>query len=412
MAPAWLNVYDPNEIAQKLEAARLTDSKGDVTFTGFAHFEHVVLLSRMVEIGGKIPEIEKRRIVYQATFKAANKGKITPQALLRAIGELEREYHDRDLRRYQMVTSLSAMPVTALRPTRILGTTINFAPHLAASFQRPRDSVQKNARDSIAGEIPTNYIYTKIGVSARSNAEAANHALDAIDLLRGIWNLFFNRGQLFRILSAKRNPVNKFVLGPVHTLHWSSGKLATDSWWYQTEYTGPIKTHDPRSQVDMMYKYTENVRKGLSKSCYCDSLQSAILRYTRALDLANWEDSFLRLWGVLEQLTHTRRDGYKVTIKRASFLFADREYHRLILTHLQNYRNETVHAGIDSHDIEAYMYQLKRYVEKALEFHLGNRFGFTSPEQAAKFMDLPDDMSQLDESIKIMRHAKNFLGNT
>jgi|SRR5680860_155529 len=129
-------------------------------------------------------------------------------------------------------------------------------------------------------------------------------------------------------------------------------------------------------------------------------------------DLANWEDSFLRLWGVLEQLAHTRKDGYKVTIKRASFLFADREYHRLILTHLQNYRNETVHAGIDGHDIEAYMYQLKRYVEKALQFHLGSRFGFTSKEQAAKFMDLPDDMSQIDESIKIMRHAKNFLGNT
>jgi hypothetical protein len=56
------------------------------------------------------------------------------------------------------------------------------------------------------------------------------------------------------------------------------------------------------------------------------------------------------------------------------------------------------------------MYQLKRYVEEAIRFHLGNRFGFDDIAHAAEFMDLPDNSVSLNRQIKMIRYAKKYLG--
>ena len=50
----------------------------------------------------------------------------------------------------------------------------------------------------------------------------------------------------------------------------------------------------------------------------------------------------LRLWATLEKLTDTE-ESYKATIKRASFLFEDRDYCQQVLRHLKDYRNRFVH---------------------------------------------------------------------
>ena len=229
-----------------------------------------------------------------------------------------------------------------------------------------------------------------------------------------IWNLALNRGSNLRISSGKRQPVNRFVLGPIHTLHTTSGKLATNSWWYQTEYQGPVSAYDPGdSKADRLFKFTDTVRQDLRKSQYKEPLAACLLRYVRALDTPDWEDSYLRLWGVLEQLTNTGiQDNYKVTIRRASFIWKDRKYAQQILTHLRDYRNRAVHAGTESQDIETYMYQLKRIVEALIEFHLRNRFRFETISEVAEFMDLPDDDKELGRRLKIIKAAKLLHGSS
>jgi hypothetical protein len=243
--------------------------------------------------------------------------------------------------------------------------------------------------------------------------QSGNKALDTIDLIRGIWNLWENRKHWIGLSSGKRYPINKFVLGPLHTLHNPNGKLATKSWWYDPEYVHPPRLlyNQPRKLANL-YQFESSVRKYLRKSNYSSVLELALILYTRALDLTNWEDSFLRLWIVLENLTRTSpKDNYAVTVRRASFIFGGEEYSRQVLKSLKDYRNQVVHAESESVDIEGYIYQLKRHVEALLEFLIRNKYGFKNLNDAMKLFDLPCDIQALRERSNLIRSAKQFLGH-
>lgn len=149
----------------------------------------------------------------------------------------------------------------------------------------------------------------------------------------------------------------------------------------------------------------------LAQVPYRSEIEGALIRYVRALDSADLNDAFLRLWSLLEYLTDSTHDPYKVATRRAAFMFADRERSQLVLAHLTNHRNRFVHVGSDTDDIESLVFQLKRYVDALLFFHIGNHFDFHSRAEAARFMDLPTDKSELDLRINRLRHAKRYIGS-
>jgi hypothetical protein len=157
-----------------------------------------------------------------------------------------------------------------------------------------------------------------------------------------------------------------------------------------------------------MYKFLRSVRKNLAKCKYKQNIEDAIVLYTRALDEWDWDGAFLKLWSVLEQLTNTE-ESYKVTIRRASFVFEDRNFCQQVLRHLRDYRNKFVHEAADSSEIETYIYQLKSFVEPLLSFHLGNKYGFESIEKASEFLDIPSDKEELSSRIKKMKYAQKYL---
>ena len=147
-----------------------------------------------------------------------------------------------------------------------------------------------------------------------------------------------------------------------------------------------------------------DVRLCLARSVYTTRLEDALRRYTRALDSFDWDASFLRLWGLLETLTGTQpHESHDLTVKRATFLYEDpeREFHVQVLNHLRHYRNRSVHGGESSETIEAYLYQLKRYVEDLLLFHLAppSYCRFKSIAQAAAFLNLPPDPADLRRRV-------------
>jgi hypothetical protein len=152
---------------------------------------------------------------------------------------------------------------------------------------------------------------------------------------------------------------------------------------------------------------TDQIRRAIAGSPYREELEGVVRRYVQALDQCGWNTSFLQLWGVLETLTDTSRDRYEVTVSRVLFLTRPdrRDFHRQILRHLMNYRNRTVHAGYETPAIEILLYQLKRYVEDCLAFHLWWRPRFGSIGEAARFLDLPPDPERLKERSRSSRRA-------
>jgi len=410
--PAWRRGYDPGLVAKRIEKTKTVSANGAVSFSGFDHREHVLILSSMLELNTAVPELEQRRILNLAIFAAGAKGVITADSILRHAWTLEAKYLRKPRHKYKLLTDISIARQVAIPRFTLAGVAIMVNARLNRKTQNHRIESIRNARHSITSDPPTNYSPVCVSVSARSPSEAAEIALDKLDFLRGIWNLSKNRRESQRTSSGKRAPVNSILLGPIHTLHEEDGKPATDSWWYEPSYQGPVQNFSDSQRIESMLKYTENFRVLLKKSNYQSDIVTATLRYVRALDTRDWNDTFLRLWGVLEFLTATQSDSYKVTIRRAAFMFADRDYVMQMLSHLMNYRNKFVHAGSQSMQIESLMYQLKSYVETLLEFHLHNSVGFVSIADAAEFMDLPSDREEIDERIRKLHCAKKFVGGT
>ena len=210
--------------------------------------------------------------------------------------------------------------------------------------------------------------------------------------------------------SGKKYPVNNIVFGPLHTIHFPNGKLASESWFYETGYLGPLEPFDMKNNLTKLYKFQYNARKLLNKSNFKSYIELALRKYTQALDLSDWESSYLRLWGLLEYLTNTNENESHIdTVNRTSFFFREREYAKLVLNHLRDHRNRSVHTGESNQSIETLMYQLKNFVEVVLQFQISNKFNFSSLDEFTRFMNLPSDSTELTKRKNILVNALKFI---
>jgi hypothetical protein len=404
----WRKDSHPDEVANRLEAVKDGSVPGKAAFFGFEHSELVIVLGGMIEFAPAIPELERRKILSKATFDAGGKGKITPTLLLQSCHKQETEYLRRPLTPFRLLTGVSFAPVHKLPSIRIGSSAITFNPKAQVARQH-RARLYGDAKFSLGFDLPTQYMDVSVTVKARSPFEGAQRALDAIDLARATWNLALNRVKGLRISSGRPRPVNEILLCPFHTMHNEDGSLATESWWYEPGYSGPAQQFTDRAKIDKLFTFSKKLRTRVSQSAYSDELANSLVRYVRALDAADLNDAFLRLWSLLEFLTDSTFDPYKVAVRRAAFMFAERNYSVQVLNHLMQHRNRFVHAGTDTAEIESLVYLLKRYVDALLMFHIGNSFKFESRASAALFMDLPPSKSQIDERIRRLHNARKFV---
>jgi hypothetical protein len=234
-------------------------------------------------------------------------------------------------------------------------------------------------------------------------------ALDAFDLLRGIWNLALNHRVGARKSSSRLRPVNEILSGPLQTLHKPNGETATDTYWYEPDFPHkPFEVLDVKDTWKSIQEMETEIRKRLAGKKHRRELEDALRGYAKALDQRDFNNSFLSLWSLLERLTNTLHDNYRVTVKRAIFLFKDPDFHRQILSHLKSYRNLAVHAGEETEEIETLVYQLKLYVEQLIFFHIYNTLGFLSMQETADFLNLPPNASVLKGRIKLFQKAVRF----
>ena len=424
MSVSWNNKeYQPEKVVEKIEAARKTGSDGNkVQFVGWGFQEFAALVYSMLDFSNDIPEIDARGFVSRAIFNSGAKGAVTTKSLIAEISRLEKEYQSLPVEKYVLVSSISLSPSWEIKKIKTANTSIIFENTLPAKFHKETEALLKNAEYSLFANRPTNYLSARVFVSAKSIHHAADQGLETLDLIRGIWNWLLNKRYSSRMSWAgKPEPVNNIILGPIHTLHKPSGELAaTEVWWYEPNYLGAIRPFNPKqTEIDGISKSFTYVKKTLNKHKYPQVVQNAIIRYTRALDERDWTTAFLKLWSVLELLTDTGKASYDTTVKRTIFLYQEREYHFQVLQHLKKYRNSSIHLDKGNSEIETYLYQLKNYVETLIGFHLNNKYGFESIQEAAEFLGLPHEEEVLKsqeqdfmEQIKKRKLARKFRGYT
>lgn len=376
----------------------------------FSYSQFAIILDGFIEYSPQISVFERSEISKKVALNYKNLPRpVTEKVLLRACSDLESLYLARPWKGYRVLTEISLGWTLSVPNARIGSISLTFRPKQDRAYSL-RARLAHDSRILMDYALPSNYTRVMAYVKARSPAEAAERGLDAIDLLRASWNLSLNRGSPWRkTLSGQVRPINGIVLSPFHTVHNEDGDLATENFWYEPNYLRPVKVFNEKSHFSNCLKFSKNLRECLSVLPYREEIEGALLRYVRALDSADMGDVFLRLWSLLEYLTASVKDPYTVTIRRAAFLFDDKEIASLVLSNLMNYRNRFVHAGSEGDDVESLVFQLKRYVDELFVFHLSGEFGFNSRGDAAKFMDLPQDIALLKQKKKQIQQAINFV---
>jgi len=79
------------------------------------------------------------------------------------------------------------------------------------------------------------------------------------------------------------------------------------------------------------------------------------------------------------------------------------------LTSANNYTDSKI-AGLiaPTGDVESEVFQVKRYVDAMIRYHLGNQYKFSSMAQACEMPDLPPDAMQLKGKLNLTLTAMKF----
>ncbi|MCW5553685.1 MAG: hypothetical protein KIS67_16190 [Verrucomicrobiae bacterium] len=407
MCAKWKDKYDPNLLAERIEAGCDRSSPGRIGFK-MEHHDCVTLLWSSLVLSDEILESEISSIFWKGIFAAAKAGRITAKSLCSEISKAEKAFLDLPLVQFTVATNISLAPAASLMRRPRTGSRISIGGTSDGKFSR--EPIIQHARTLLSSDLPANYPATRVMLRARTPAEAASKALDDLDLIRGLWNLGLNRRIISSSSSGKRQPINQILLGPVHTIHKPDGSLATQQFFYETTFSGGVTVPNPPS-FERALSFEKWAIKNLCKSKYRDVLEKAIRRYGRALDGTDFNAAFLKLWSLLELLTQTgKKDPYDVTIRRCSFIYQDRLFTKLLLEHLRDYRNHHVHSGSESSLIVTLLYQLKRHVEDVLLFHFQSYKWFNSLDEVVRFLDLPPEKDKLGGKLKSLKLAMTFHG--
>lgn len=395
-------------LAARAERAKADGDPGGFITGGFASSDFSIILGGCIEFHSDLPEFERKRIVTRVSHDASISRPITAESLLKQCSKLEQEYLALPTKPFRLLTEISIWWTIDVPRATVGQTTVTFNPKTVRGFSE-RSRLFNESRGTVGFALPDHYMRVSALVSARTPYEAAEKALNGIDLVRASWNLSLNRGKTWRHSGGRPPPVNDIQLSPFHTVHDSAGALATETYWYDPGFSKPASLYSDKPRFSRLQEFARNLRTRLAQHPYRPDMESALLRYVRALDSADLNDAFLRLWSLLEYLTDSGHDPYKVATRRAAFMFQDRERAQLLLTHLTQHRNRFVHAGSDSDEIESLVFILKRHVDSLLLFHLGNSFRFPTRPEAARFMDLPPNKDEIDLRISNLRSARKFV---
>ena len=407
MQASWQEGFNQSVFLKRLFG--LAEAGGNIDIDGEGR-ELVALLSSMVRFSEDLPPGVRSGLLAKATRTAIAKRATTPEQLLQSVRSAAKEYARTPKSKFVMFTSVSVHRANKLPGGHIRDVKVTFLDNMPRRVQVAREELFKRNGAWLPLNREPNMKAVKLEVETRNAEEAAAKCLDAIDVLRGIWN-FFKTSSWRITFGGPRKPVNAIFLGPVHTFHDASGALLFEQFWYEPTLLRTTSIVDLSVKDGALLHHGERVRRLLRRHKYGYDIESAFVRYARALDLEDHDLAIQKLWSLLEFLTDTGRDSYDKTIRRAKFLYDDVPFQEQVLEHLRRYRNRSVHGGASSGDVEVEVYQLKRLVETVLKFHLGNRFKFESLPQACGFLDVPSDLGQLEARLTQTRQAISFRKN-
>lgn len=400
----WKKRFKPEVVLEKIDETRTITADGRVSFGGMSLQTHLPVLMSMLEFPSAAANLNKTSMIW--TGLAQVKGRIDASSFINSMNCVLRNKLSTKNGSYVLSSSLSLGSAALPGSIKVQGATITFDP--SGLPRRYNEAREIALRDKLPIPCtPSAYVPVRVRVIDNSPHSAAQHAIDRLDLLRGLLALHVNPTMQINLIGLTVDPINLIRCGGTHAIHDTRGDLASKAVWFEPNFR-PAKIYTVKHPAQVF----ANVRlyiKRIASAPYGKQLSGAIVRAARALDEPDTNSAFLRLWSALESLITPGHANYDQFVRRCAFLFQESDYHLQILEHLREYRNISVHSGVEG-DSRINCFLLQTYFREAVRFLISYALEFKSFMDAHEFLDLPSNHAEIKSKIKALRRVLVFVG--
>lgn len=404
---------DVDLIVHELEQMRIKSPDKKSFSNGWFGFDQLIdLLVVKSHFPNDVSDIDRRLICRRSAFKQAAKGEIKSNGLRGEIARGIEAFKKEKPKTFVLATSFGIRNWKSVKKFKDRGVEIRISDNLPDQFIRdhaPQDILQRINQKPFYSRFAS----VTVKVSARSEWEAYRRATESTSFLRGMWNFSLNRNVINGFTSDETKPINVILPGPLTTLHYPDGTPATTIYWYDPFFDEKIDPFDASSDKwHRVLKEERQIRARLKVNLtFTDNIVQCFSRYCDANDNRDHQNTFLRLWSLLECLTGNPKN-YDDVIDRISFLYADPvQLDRMLLKSFRETRNQMVHHGVSNSEWRSMSIGLHRYVCEALLFSIRAANRFENFDELTSFLSLPRNPQILDKEIELRKFARRFKGS-
>jgi hypothetical protein len=398
----WKKESSPSEILTKIAGIRTVSSDGSSFSSVLEIMEWVAIIESHIVFPRSYEFASRNDLVFKAAAHCKN-----PLTAESFIEELNRQYSSLASAKETNLEFLSSISMRIRevdliwKDTRIRWTQIG-GDYPSIFKSRSQLITEVSLPFNLTDDLYTKLILT---VKAKTGHQAAQIALDALDLNRAFWCLFNNSTMSWGTTTLK--PINTIRLGGVHSVHNNDGTLTADSpLWFEPHF---CRINSLAQMSEATVANAHKLAGQVEQSRYSEVLQRSLLLYVRALDERDHANSLFKLWAAIEHLTSPNKADYELVVKRCSFFYRNRKYHKQVLEHLRARRNQFIHVGLEGDNTTICCYQLQAYFCKLFMFHAEMHGLFSSLEEANLFLDQSHDLPSLERKLAILTAAKQYI---
>ncbi|HCL3983679.1 hypothetical protein ACSEON_17285 [Pseudomonas aeruginosa] len=422
MAARWRKKCHPEIVLTKIEKVASINSDGRLQFAGFDYFELEPQLHGMIDHDENYSFQTKKQLRDRAIFACLEEGTLSKELFIKKLNREISLFKNKKDYSYTILTSFSISENFPLKRIKFDNSTFISYPsglpkkYSSRSAHNPRWEQLFKDHPS----LPENYTPVAIKVSAKNPSDAVDQALNNIDFIRAIIAINVNPGASFSISFGGQSyqPINKVMLGGMHTLHNPRGELVSKhNFWYEPNYQPITPAQITKKKKVAIQSSIKWIMSSLDLYPKEDSslLKQSLVRYVRAIDERDRNTIIQKLWSTLESLLAKGESNCDSIVRRCSFLFKDRDYIKQTLENIREYRNRSVHSGLTEEGVDSYCYNLQRFFRALIQFYLASAEKFDSLDEANKFLDLPYSVADINEQedlakrhLHLLSEAKKF----
>ncbi|MGA9221928.1 MAG: hypothetical protein WBZ57_12110 [Pseudomonas graminis] len=394
----------PQILMDKLAAITTFGDNGQPRYAAFEKLELDSVMLTMLDFDRAYSDSTIKRIYAAAMNQCALDRRFDTKSLLEFLGVAVAKHEAKRETPYVMVTSVSLAEGFALSKITTKKAVIRSWPKGLPKKYSTRSTHEWKLK---ADPLPPEYCAVTVTLKSKDPMDAFIAAMNELDYVRGLHCLVLNPESEFRFGTGSSAPLNKVMLGGMHTLHDQRGKLINKQiYWYERNYeVRSVLTVKNRLMLKKNFEFFD-----ANMAAFKDgpAVKDAFVRYVRAFDEQDRNVTIQKAWASLESLLSPGENNADAIVRRASFLFSERSYYKQVLEHLREYRNRNVHLGYEVENLDYHCYQLQMFFKQAIFFYLRNAEFFEDLASANKFLDMPSDVSELQKLRRTVDKAILF----